>query len=338
MNNTQKTDFLPTIRVFDENERKKIVISKTVLVFGPSHSGKTDFLDYIEGLLTAKKTKATANGVSIRPNDFFVLSISTEENIEGHLKLSSKSVLRRYVESIEPSIGSNTETEKIKEGLENLSQKIETFFADSFPGYRVRFKGLDDPFSLVLDNASIDIDSPSSSTNKFELIKLALQLADLSEKESFLLVDDFTDALDEEEIATILREAQTHKCHCVFSSRHPIPQTNLNDEIIIYRCSENGFVLLPTISDIFIDVIDGQTESTSFEDYMLGKGYAVSSGVREAYLNLIKGDDFWALTRLLCSRNAHMADEEGEGLSIVAKTGQEKMVYASLLDLLGMRN
>ncbi len=82
---------------FYQNDIKKTLeLHKINIFYGYSESGKTTFAETLNEGLSGKDKSITLNNLNIIKNEKNVVFINSKESIIDHIKLSSKSYLKKY--------------------------------------------------------------------------------------------------------------------------------------------------------------------------------------------------------------------------------------------------
>lgn len=323
------------LSICDENNRKYLNLSKVNLVFGYAESGKTYCLEHLVDVLSGKEKNYTVNGAHVKPDDFNVIYIPAKENIANHLKLNSKSLVRRLIQDHKYSKSFQDAEVAISNEIKIMEDEVTANIRSVFPSSSIRAISLDDPLQLLIDNLTLSFDNDSVSFARKSLFELVTKVVSLTGKQSVVLIDDFNNDFDEESAIKFFDDIEGCDAVFVLASSHPIPQCLLTDDITLFACRNHDVFALPQLSNFLLDSLVGQPEYTSFEEYMLGRGYAIGSEINKAYLSIIQEDQKTNFLRILTSKAPCIADQPVKGkVTIVPRNQNERKVYETLFDLL----
>ena len=325
----------PQLSICDENNRKYLNFSKANLVFGYAQSGKTYFLESLVDVLSGKEKGYTINGAHVKPDDYNVIYIPAKESITNHLKLNSKSLVRRLIQDYKYSKSFQEAEEAISKEIKIMEDEVTGNIRSVFPSSNIRAVSLNDPLQVLMDNLTLSFDNDSVSFARKSLFDLVTKIVSLTGKQSIVLIDDFNNDFDEESSIQFFEDIEGCDAVFVLASSHPIPQSLLTDDIALFSCREHNVFALPQLSNFLLDSLVGQPEYVSFEEYMLGRGYAVGAEIDKAYLSVLQDDQKTNFLRILTSKNPVISDSLVKGkVTIVPRNANERKIYESLFDLL----
>lgn len=330
---------MENLLIINENKRKNLNFSRCNLVFGYCGAGKTKFLEELNGIFSGKNKNWLYNGCNISSMDFNVISISGNENINSHLKLSSKSLLSKYIAKNNFSNEFKIACETLSETLEYTRKEIELSLSNILNDAKVNIKSIDDPLDFILGNISITCSDISSSDERKSLLSLIKSITKLNGSKTIVLIDDFTNNLDEENICSFINDILNLDAYFVLATNKTIPQYFLNNEIKIFAIRDNEAFCFQDLDQLLIDAIEGQPEYYSFEEYMLGKGYTRKSGILNLYIDIIRNDINTNFFRILTSKNPIINDKYIKGkITIVPRSPNEEKLYKYIFELLKISN
>jgi len=330
---------MENLMIINESHRKNLIFSNVNLVFGHSGSGKTTFLEELDDIFSGKDKNWLYNGSKIVSSDFNVIHITGSENINSHLKLSSKSLLSKFLLKGNYSETFQEACRSLSNTLEYTRKEIETSLTDILNDARVTIKCIDDPLDFLLNNINISCSDISSSDEKKSLLKLISSLTKLGNTKTIVLIDDFTSDLDEENVASFLDDISNLNAYFILTSNKTIPQYILNNKINIFSIRNNNIIKFQELDKLLLDAIDGQPDYLSFEDYMLGRGYNDISGISKSYLDIINKDINSNFLRILTARNPVINDTYIPGkVTIIPKSEKERKIYEYVISLLELSN
>jgi hypothetical protein len=327
------------IVLFDQDHNKNWIFSNINLFFGYSKSGKTTILSDISSIFEGKNKSYIINGGKIQAGDFNVIFVPSNDSIVTHLKLNSKSLLRKILEDNNYSTTFKESESQLSNSLESISNEISSVVEKILPGVKAKINGLDNPIDLIMDSLSISIEDSSSSFGRQTLFSLVDALSRVSKNRTIIIVDDFNNAFDEESVMKFFEEASKSGAYFFLSSNRPIPQKLLTNEKNIFSIRNYGVTPVPPLDSLVIDSIVGQPQYVSFEDYMLGKGYTKGSGIERKYVERIREDERNDFLRILTSKNPVVSDEDIPGKVVIKpKSKEEEEVYQKLFSVIGIVN
>lgn len=330
---------MENILLINETKRKNLKFTNCNFIFGYSSSGKTSFLENLNLIFSGKDKTRLYNGSKIVASDFNVIYISSNENINTHLKLSSKSLLSKYLLNESYSSTFKETCNTISQSLETARKEIEESLSLILNDARVSIKSIDDPLDFLLSNISITCSDISSSDEKKSLFRLISSLSKLENTKTIVLIDDFINSLDEENIISFVEEISNLDAYFILSSNKPIPQFLLNENTTIFAMRNDESYCFQELNKLVVDAIDGQPDYISFEEYMLGRGYLENSGISKAYLKIINQDIRSNFLRILTSKNPCISNEYIPGkITIIPKSKEEEKIYLYIMNVLGISN
>ena len=232
-----------------------------------------------------------------------------------------------------------TAEETIEKNIGVMEGEIDKNIHKIFPESNIKAGSLDDPLQLILDNITLSFTDDSSSFSRKSLFKLVTQLSTLTGKQSIIIIDDFNNDFDDETTISFFNELTETDAVCILSTSHTIPQSLLNDETRIFASREQSVIALPKLSNFLLDSIDGQPEYTSFEEYMLGRGYLKGAEIDKRYLSLMQRDELSNFLRVLTSKSPVLTDTyDSSRICIIPRNIQERKIYESLFNILGLKS
>lgn len=326
---------LTKLTVLNKNSKKFLNFSNINLLFGYNKSGKTTVLERLNDIFVGKDRNHYINGTQTIPDEYDVIFLSSNENIKDHIKLSSKSLVRRLFQDNVVSSTLDASTKLIQEGAALALTQIEQYFKESFPNSKVEIKEINKPINFLIDNLSISLDLDTTSQNKEDLFSLIDLLVKQDNKETIVLIDDFCNDLDEE--STIKFFNKISKIDAVFflTTSKSIPQYIVDEEYKIFAVREDKLIEIPPLSTIILEALSLKEDGHTFEEYMLGNGYIKESYEASVLKNLIKYDQISSIIRILTSKNPIISDKYVENrVTIIPRTEDELKIYRYVFDLL----
>ena len=325
------------LTLFNKETRNFYEFSNVNLLFGCSGSGKTEMLSSLADIFSGKNKKYQLNGTSILPNDFSIITIGSGESLSPHLKLTSKSLIKRAIEQSDILDAAKDSFSIIHDELNNICSLLSSYFREFMPNLKVEISNIDKPAALLLSNLDIEPIVLSSSSNKWDLFSLISKITVQAHTNFIVFVDDFASDLDEELIIKFFLEMRKTNAIFVLTSNKPIPQFLLDNETSIYAVKNGDLIRIPSVEKLAVDEITQGPEYQSYEEYMLNTGYIKSSDISNSFVEQIKGDVNANILRILCAREPHLSTAGShDSVAIVPRSAAEEKLYRTVADLLGI--
>jgi hypothetical protein len=275
-------------------------------------------------ILSGKDKHHLVNGTQAMPNDYNVIFLSSSDGISTHLKLSSKSLLRKMIEENKYSDSFSSSCETIEKGVEIARNEFTISDADS-------------PMAFLIDNMSISFDDNSSSQEKERLFSLVNRLTSLTKIPTIVIIDDFNNDFDEEMTISFLEEIEKSSAYFILSSKKSLSQSFLKEDCSVFAVRENEVIMIPDLKTLILDSIVGMPEYTSFEEYMTEAGYVSASGIADFFLKQIQNDERNNIVRILTSKNPIISTNLNQGaVTIFPRSKEEEKVYRKVFEILGI--
>jgi hypothetical protein len=328
---------LKNIVVFSKESKRNFVFSHINFIFGYAKSGKTTILLKISDILSGKDKHHLVNGTQSMPNDFNVIFLSSSDGISSHLKLSSKSLLRKTIEENKYSDSFSSSCEMIEKGVEMARGELEGQIQSILPGSRVAISDADNPMTFLIDNMSISFDNSSSSQEKERLFSLVNRLTSLTKIPTIVVIDDFNNDFDEEMTISFLEEIEKSSAYFILSSKKSLSQSFLKEDCSLFAVRDSELTMIPDLKKLVLDSIVGMPEYTSFEEYMTGAGYVSTSGIADFFLEQIQNDERNNIIRILTSKNPIISTKVDQArVTICPRSKEEEEVYRKIFEILGI--
>lgn len=323
------------------NKDTKILrnFSKVNLIFGYAKSGKTTFLEDLQLIFSGKDKHHLVNGTQVVTGDFNLFFVSTSEGISDHLKLSSKSLLRRLLTKTKYSDNFPTFCECISKGIMGAQFELEARIKTVLPNAKVEIQGLDSPLDLLIENMDISLGMESSSEDKEGIFSLVQALTQITDNKTIVLIDDFAKDLDEEETFSFFSQIKSSPAYFFLTSKKPIPQTTVSDSTSIFALRDGKAIAIPPLSTLVNMTLDEGKEPKTFEEFMIFSGYNSNSGFNAMFEEYIRSVETANIFRILTAKNPVISPHWVENkVSIIPKTKEEEALYLTLFDILGIKN
>lgn len=323
------------ITVFDKENKNFFKFSPINLLFGYSGSGKTQTISNLISIFSGKTKKYLVDGAQATPNDFNIINISSGEGLSSHLKLSSKSLIRKTIEQSELDDEIKGSFDMVQRGFETAQNQLQTFIRKILPGATLEISNLERPMSLLLDNVSIDVESDSSSESKWSLFSIAKKLAEETNSKSLIFVDNFNSDFDEEFTIRFFDEMKKTNAYFFLTSSKPIPQYLLEDDTSVFAIRDMEMIPIPPLNAIALEGITESPEYQTYEEYMLDAGYMQNSTVLNSFLQALKSDVNSNILRILCSKHPVLSPAPIPGkITICPRSKAEEKMYKTIFESL----
>lgn len=324
-----------TLSIFNKDNKKITEFSKINLIFGYSKSGKTTILSNLNNIFLGKDKHNLINGTQTIPGDFNVFYLGSKDGIKDHLKLSSKSLLRKMILENQFSKEFSDCCEQISKGICQAQLEIESLVREILPGVRLEINDADNPLGLLVDNLNISLEMDTTSEEKEELFSLVNALSKTTKNQTIVLIDDFNNDLDEETTIKFFDEINKSSAIFVLTTKKPIPQYLIENDVRIFASRQLNLIPLPNLEKMVLNSQSYAEEYHTFEEYILGIGYLKDSQEYKTMINLIKNDEYSNILRILTSKQPIIADAYERGkVTIVYKNENERKLYEYILDLI----
>ncbi len=321
------------ITVFDKENKNFYKFSQINLLFGYSGSGKTQTISNLISIFSGKTKKFLVDGAQVTPNDFNIINISSGEGLSSHLKLSSKSLIRKTIEKSELDDEFKGSFDMVQRGFEAAQNQLQAFIRKIIPGATLEISSLERPMSLLLDNVSIDVESDSSSESKWSLFSIARKLAEETNSRSLIFVDNFNSDFDEEFTIRFFDEMKKTNAYFFLTSSKTIPQYLLEDDTSVFAIRDMQMIPIPPLNAIALDGITESPEYQTYEEYMLDAGYMQNSSVLKSFLQALKSDVNANVLRILCSKHPVLSPTPIPGkITICPRSKSEEKIYKAIFE------
>ncbi len=325
---------MENLALFSNEKRKNIYFSNINLFFGYSGSGKTTLLDDLSSIFNGKNKNYLMNGIPIHSNDFNIIKVSSFEDLSSHLKMSTKSLLKKYFHEIIYSEQFITESNSILSSIKALATEMSSSIQDILPDSELEFS-YDNLIDVILDLSTIVTKEDSHSYYKRSLLKLVDDLSKLTSKKTLILMDDYDSSLDEDALIDLFDIMTKSNAYYFLTSSKPLPQQFISEYITIFGVRDGKLIPFPNIKDLISSCLESQPTYKSFEEYMLSKGFIETSGIVDMYIRKLKEDQCANLMRILTAKNPIVTNTPSPGkVCIIPKSKEEEEIYNAALEIL----
>ena len=326
-------------QLFNKENKKNIEFSKINIIFGYSKSGKTTFLKDLNSIFLGKNKHILINGTQTISGDFNVFYLNSTDGIRDHLKLSSKSLVRKLIVESQFSNDFNGLCLELSKNITKAKDEIANILKEVLPNLTFSINNIDNPLNLLIDNAEISLNIESSTEDKEELFSLVESLGKLTKTQTIVIIDDFNNDLDEEATINFFDNINTSDAYFILSTKRPIPQHLINTKTRIFTLRNFELIAIPPFEKLALESQDAKEENHSFEEYMLGIGYLKESNEYKKLLETINLDVISNILRILTSKNPVISEKQISGkVTIIPENKMEQKLYQYIFELLNLNN
>ncbi len=330
---------MDNLSLFNKETKKSIVFSKINIIFGYSKSGKTTYLKELNSVFSGKNKHILVNGTQTIPGDFNVFYLSSTDDIKDHLKLSSKSLVRKLIIESQFSNEFNNLCLDLSSKMEKAKEEISNILNQTLPNLKFNINNIDNPLNLLIDNAEISLDIESSTEEKEELFSLVEKLSKLTKNQTIVIIDDFNNDLDEESTISFFNNIMSSNACFILSTKRPIPQNLIDEATSIFTLRKFELITIPSFEKMALESQNLKEENHSFEEYMLGLGYLKESNEYKQLLNSINNDVVSNILRILTSKNPIISKTQiANKVTIIPSDAFEEKLYQYIFELLDLNN
>ncbi len=320
--------------------KKEIEISSVNIFYGYSGSGKTSFSKMIEEGLLGKDKSFSINGSNIIKDELNVVYLDSKESIQEHLKLSSKSYLKKLYhkpiydylltnENILDNI--NEEFKDINNTLQGISDKFNNRSSINKLSLNFKLPSID---TLINECVNVSLEEEITSSQSRQLLFNLITLLDSTEKESHIIIDNFDSFLDEEAIICFFNLIKDFNGKLYLFTNKPSSLMYAINNFSIFNIRNNNLYNLSNIEYLITNSIS-ETEHSNYIDYMLNTGYIKNSGELSYLLNTIINNSICNLGRMLTSRNYKIVDKiRFDCVPIIPNNENERKFLESINNLI----
>lgn len=296
------------LKYYYNDNKRELEINKVNIFYGYSGAGKTNLSKIIEEGLNGKDKSFSINGSNILKEEFNVIYIDSKESIHEHLKLSSKSYLKKlYYKPLQEYLLDNEEKlelinnqfNDINETLDKIAQKFNK--RSSIKNLEINFK-LPNNETLINECIDVKIDTDISSSKSREMLFNLITLLNSEEKQTHIIIDNFDSLLDEEAIIHFFNLLENYKGFIYLFTNKPTSIMYSIDKHSIFCVRNNNVFNLSNINYLLLESQENN-ERVDYVEYMLNEGYLKASGILTDEFIRIKNNSICNLGRMLTSKN-----------------------------------
>ncbi|MDR3258284.1 MAG: hypothetical protein LBT51_01555 [Fusobacteriaceae bacterium] len=323
---------------------KEIILSKINLFYGYNNSGKTYLAKlFNDGFNQKIKSLFLVNGVQVGKNDYEVIFVNSKENIDDHVKFTSKSILRKIfmnkiIENINKEGGFEDYLYKKFESInENLVKMLENFNNELNAKINIslEMETLED-FIANYVKITFSQDDISSSSNKINFYKTITEYVISSNNSKIIIIDDFDSFLDEKSTLKFLNMLESIDKHIfILFSNKPTSLTYAIGKYNIFSIRENKLIDLSNIKKMIQYSFFNESEGKhSFEEYVIENKLILLKEEYQILLDSISKNININLGRMLVNKEYSFNIKSNEIIKIIPNSEIEKSYLEYVKQLL----
>lgn len=326
------------LNVFDKNNKKFFVFSNINLIFGYAKSGKTTALSKLSDIFSGKDKHYLVNGTQTMPNDYNIIFVGSSEGLQSHLKLNSRSLVKKLIEITSFSKDFQTASENIQKNIQYAKDELQTLMSEILPGSSIKFDNEDSPIDLLLDNISIDMTSYSESSSKWNLFSLADSLSSKTDTRTLIFFDDFNKEFDEEMTIAFFERVRKSNATFFLTTRSVFPQSLISETDSLFAVRDDELHQIPSFGKLADIATKDTKERRSYEEYMIESWNKNNEAARSLFIEKIKNDKNLNILRILTSKSPVINCKPiGGKVTIIPSCKEEETIYKDLMDSLSLK-
>jgi hypothetical protein len=323
---------------------KEIILSKINLFYGYNNSGKTYLAKlFNDGFNQKIKSLFLVDGAQVGKTDYEVIFINSKENIEDHVKFTSKSILRKIfmnkiIENVNKEDGFEDYLYKKFESInENLIKMLETFNNDLSAKMNISLE-IDTLEDFIANYIKITFSQNdiSSSSNKINFYKTITEYVVSSNHSKIIIIDDFDSFLDEESTFKFLNMLENVDNHTfLLFSNKPTSLTYAIGKYNIFSIREDKLIDLSNIKKMIqYSFFNEKEERYSFEEYVIENKLILLKEEYQLILDSISKNININLGRMLVNKEYSFNIKSNEIIKIIPNSEIEKSYLEYIEQLL----
>lgn len=304
-------------RVLD-NKYKEITLSNLNVIFGHSNSGKTTLChQFEEGYLGKLKEQFKINGLPVEKNQWQVILIDPEMNMEDQIKMTSKTILNNiFSSSINEHLIFNSneflnDIIKTFQPFETTLKKISSKINESsfLKGFDMKFQIDEERILEIIKNSLIinirDEFEISDSHSKDLFYSLLFNSLEQVKKDTIVIIDNYDLFLDEETTIFVLKQikrlSQNPNLFFFLTTNKPLSLGYLYQSATIFCIKNYSLYDLSHLDKILLMSMGGEFNNLERFYEILGQYYTLEEA--QIYLNKLTPFLSYNLGRMLTSQN-----------------------------------
>ena len=316
------------------NKLKEINIGNVSIFYGYSNSGKSRLSKILlDGFTQKNKTQFMIDGFQTFKNQFEVIYISGKENIEEHIKMNAKSILKKlYFQNIMDIVNNNDEfsnyvSEKFADTNEqvlSLCQNI--YLTNEKLGIKLTLDSIDDLITSCI-RITFTNEEISSSNSKMLLYNALNEYNQITPQKKIIIADDFDIFLDEQYTKQLLQKMidDQNNYYFLFTNKaESLPY--VIDKGNIFNIRDSNIIDLSNIKRIIKYILGSINEKHTFEEYLINEGLLVLNDEVEEVIHQITNHGIINFGRILVNEKYSIDIDKEEVTIYPTNQGERKFL------------
>ncbi len=330
---------------FNYNQDKiRLNIGHVNVFYGYSQSGKSTLAKLLESGLLGKEKGFYCSSTIVTKDEKSVIFIDSKESLIDHIKLGSKSYLKKYYynkvkdyfeENYNILENINESFNEINELLKQLANEFNNNSLNTSIDISLNIDNVDEIIDNFV-NVRIRENSLSSSSSKELLILLITMLQD-SDKETHIIIDDFDAQLDEETTMHLFNKISDSNAYFYLFTNKPNSLPHSISRFHIYNVRRQHIFDFTNLDYIVKTALAGETKYNNYEEYMLDEGYLVASGELSNIYSKIQYSSVYCLGRMFTSKDFKISNDVNYNKVVIQPSSEDEYkvlsYIASLINL-----
>lgn len=327
------------INYYKNDIKNTIEVSKVNIFYGYSGSGKTKLAKTLEEGLLGKDKSFSINGSNIIKDENNVLLLDSKESIHEHLKLSSKSYLKKlYYKPMQDYLNENEQVldninkqfSEINKQLHKITNKFNK--RSTINTINLEFK-ITSNESILNDCINVTISDDISSSQSREMLFNLITILNF-EKNTHIIIDNFDSFLDESGIITLFKLLENFNGIAYLFTNKPTSIMYSINKYSIFSVRNENIYNLSNLTYILNDSII-QDENKTYIEYMLNEGYDNITNKNQIELSRMINNSICNIGRMLTSKEYIICNEINyDIISIIPNNEKEEVFLKKINNLI----
>lgn len=234
--------------------------SKINIIFGANSSGKTTIVNNLIEIFSGKDKAAKINDMPISKDNYNIINIDSEFQINELTKLTSKNINKIKIQNIINDQDNFYLKEELSKFLNSFQRKLdETINKDSILKWEIKDQNIDD---LALNLIEGNINASKSEEN----ILYIKEKISIENTKNIIFIDDFDIYLNEEKTLEILKLLESLDAVIFLTTNKP--------ESLFYSYNKySNFVCKNLALKSLMSILEISDENTDISSYLLNNLY-----------------------------------------------------------------
>lgn len=234
--------------------------SKINIIFGANSSGKTTIVNNLIEIFSGKDKTAKINDMSISKDNYNIINIDSEFQINELTKLTSKNINKIKIQNIINDQNNFYLKEELSKFLNSFQRKLdETINKDSILKWEIKDQNIDD---LALNLIEGNINASKSEEN----ILYIKEKISIENTKNIIFIDDFDIYLNEEKTLAILKLLESLDAVIFLTTNKP--------ESLFYSYNKySNFVCKNVVLKSLMSILEISDENNDISSYLLNNLY-----------------------------------------------------------------